>query len=54
VIGQWNGNVGLKVFERGKRGRRGGDKEKEETEEDTGRGGGRKMEQNHVAQRSHK
>jgi hypothetical protein len=50
VIGQWKGKMGLEVLERGKRGRRRrGDEEMEETEEDRGRGDGRKMEQSHVS-----
>jgi hypothetical protein len=51
MIGQWKGRVELEVFEKE---REEGGGSNEETAEDRGRGGGRKMEQNHIAGRNRK
>ena len=48
MIGQWKGKVELKVLEKGRERRRGRAERKEREEAGRG-GGGRKMEQKHVA-----
>ena len=54
MVGQLKGKVGTGSFRDGREEGGGGDEEMEEREKDRGRGGGRKMEQNHMAWRSHK